>query len=331
MLRDRGLSAAPVRTGLRAMTKPRFRRDRGTAAEQARRDGGTTARIGEGKGTMTTITGPSAVRRTRYNFIVGLPRSGSTMLAALLNQNPDVYASGTSAAQIIFQMLYNQFSGTSELSALLDDDQRREVMHAVVDAVHHKRGQRSIVFDTNRRWLLRVEQLVALYPLCRFVVTVRDPACVVSSLEKARRALTFRQSKLFDPDTTLAQRVTRLMSDDGIVGHSLNLVQDALAGPHAERMIVIDYDCLLAKPADTMRELYAFLREPPFEHDFEEFAFDLPRLDAFLNTPGLHRIRGPLRPPTREMLLPVEIADRLSARAVWRDLPSSEARMLLAA
>ena len=96
-------------------------------------------------------------RRTRYHFIVGLPRSGSTMLAALLNQNPDFHASGTSAAQIIFQMLYNQFSGVSELSALLDDDQRREVMHAVIDAVHHKRGDRGVVFDTNRRWLLRAE------------------------------------------------------------------------------------------------------------------------------------------------------------------------------
>ena len=98
---------------------------------------------------------------------------------------------------------------------VLDDDQRRAVMHGVIDAVHHDRGDAEVVFDTNRRWLLRAEQLVALYPLCRFIITVRDPARVVSSLERARRSLTFRQSKLFDPDTTLAQRVNRLMSDDG--------------------------------------------------------------------------------------------------------------------
>ncbi|MDF0600726.1 sulfotransferase [Psychromarinibacter sp. C21-152] len=269
-------------------------------------------------------------RRTKYHFIVGLPRSGSTMLAALLNQNPDVHASGTSAAQIIFQMLYNQFSGASELSALLDDDQRREVMHAVIDAVHHKRGARRVVFDTNRRWLLRAEQLVALYPLCRFVVTVRDPARVVSSLEKARRSLTFRQSRLFDPDTTLTQRVDRLMSPEGIVGNSLNLVQDALAGPLSERMIVIDYDRLLAAPAETMALLYKFLREPAFEHDFEDFSFELPRLDTYLNTPGLHTIRGPLRPPTREMLLPQEMAEKLSKQATaWTEVPGTQATFLL--
>ncbi len=268
-------------------------------------------------------------RSTKYHFIVGLPRSGSTMLAALLNQNPRFYASGTSAAQIIFQMLYNQFSGVSELSALLDDDQRREVMHAVIDAVHHKRGARGVVFDTNRRWLLRAEQLVALYPFCRFIVTVRDPARVVSSLEKARRGLTFRQSKLFDPDTTLAQRVNRLMSDEGIVGQSLNLVHDALAGPLSERMIVVDYDRLLARPAETMGLLYRFLREPAFEHDFKNFSFELPRLDTFLNTPGLHSIDGPLRPATREMLLPADMAKALSKRAVWTDVKGTEATLLL--
>ena len=274
--------------------------------------------------------GQGRKRATRYNFIVGLPRSGSTMLAALLNQNPRFRASGTSAAQIILQMLYNQFSGDSELSALLDDDQRRAVMHGVIDAVHHDRGDADVVFDTNRRWLLRAEQLVALYPLCRFIITVRDPARVVSSLERARRSLTFRQSKLFDPDTTLAQRVNRLMSDDGIVGQSLNLVQDALMGPLSERMIVIDYDRLLAAPAETMDLLYTFLREPAFAHDFQEFSFDLPRLDTFLNTPGLHSIRGPLRPATTEMLLPEKMAERLSERAVWTDVPGTQAVRLLA-
>ena len=56
---------------------------------------------------------------------------------------------------------------------------------------------------------------------------------------------------------------------------------------------------------------------------------DLPRLDAFLNTPGLHAIKGPLRPATKEMLLPPGIAKKLSDKAVWRKMPDSAATMLL--
>lgn len=268
-------------------------------------------------------------RQTRYHFIVGMPRAGSTLLAALLNQNPRFHASGTSAAQILFSMLYNQFSGIGELSALLDDDQRREVLRAVIDAVHHKRGDHQVVFDTNRKWLQRAEQLVALYPLCRFIVCVRDPARVVSSLEKARRGLTFRQSKLFDPDQTLTQRVARLTSDEGIVGNALHLIRDALLGPLSERMIVVDYDRLLDRPAETMALIYKFLREDPFTHDFDNFAFELPRLDAFLNTPGLHSITGPLRAGSTEVLLPAGMASDLTKRAIWTRPLQTSAVMLL--
>jgi sulfotransferase len=251
------------------------------------------------------------------------------MLAALLNQNPRFHASGTSAAQIIFSQLYNQFSGASEMAALMDDDQRRAVLHAIVDAIHHKRGDKPVVFDTNRKWLQRAEQLAELFPLCRFVVCVRDPAYVVSSLEKARRALTFRQSKMFDPDATLAQRVRRLTADDGIVGSCMAMIGDALTGPMADRMIVVDYDRILNEPAKTMGLIYQFLREPAFDHDFENFSFDLPELDAFLNMPGLHRISGPLRPASHEMLLPDALAAELSETAVWKKITKTGAVMLL--
>ena len=120
------------------------------------------------------------------------------------------------------------------------------------------------------------------------------------------------------------------MSDEGIVGNALNLVRDALNGPLSERMILVDYDRLLAKPAETMALLYKFLREDEFAHDFNDFAFDLPGLDAFLNTPGLHSIRGPLRPATKEMLLPPDMARELSKRAVWTKPTRTSAVMLLA-
>ena len=292
----------------------------------------TTARNDTGTGAMSDSSQQAISRlkrQARYNFIVGMPRSGSTMLAALLNQNPRFFASGTSAAQIIFTSLYHQFSNPSEMAALMDDDQRRAVLHAVVDAIHHKRGDRPVVFDTNRKWLQRTEQLVTLYPLCRFVVCVRDPAKVVSSLEKARRSLTFRQSRMFDADTTLVQRVKQLTAEDGIVGSCLGMVRDALTGPMADRMIVVDYDRLLDRPAETMDLLYQFLREPAFQHDFQTFTFELPKLDTFLNMPGLHSIKGPLRPATHEMLLPGDIAARLSALAVWNDIKTTDAVMLL--
>ncbi len=270
---------------------------------------------------MSDRGGPGA-QPINPHFIVGLPRSGSTLLAALLNQNPRFHASGASAAQIVFQQLYRECSAPTELAALLTDDQRAALLRGVIDAVHHERAAGMVVFDTSRKWLMRIEQLVALFPLCRFIAMVRDPVEVVASLERARQGHAFRQSRLFEADTTLTQRVAHMMGEEGLVGQALSLIEDALLGPHAERMIVIDYHRLVAAPAETLKALYVFLRQPVYTHDFEQFSFDMPTLDAYLNTPGLHRVSGPLQARAPSTPLPRGIVQGIGKRAIWRDIES---------
>ena len=276
---------------------------------------------------------PSLKSGLRYHFIAGLPRSGSTMLAALLNQNPRFYASGTSPAQPMFSMLYANMSGDNELSALLDDGQRAHLLRGLIENTHAPhRGDAKVVFDTNRKWLLRVDQLSALFPLCRFIVCVRDPVRVVNSLEKARRSVTFRQSRMFNPNLTLEQRVERMLSKDGILGTPMAVVRDALQGPHAERMIVLDYDRLIAAPQETLSLLYKCIREPVYQHDFDNFDFSMPKFDAYLNAPGLHSIKGPLRSQQDDtLILPPHVVEKLADRAVWRTMGRTSATMLLSA
>jgi sulfotransferase len=265
---------------------------------------------------------------TRVHFIVGLPRSGSTMLAALLNQNPRVYATGPSAAYHLFSNLYTAMSDDGEAASLLEDAQRASVLKAVIHAVHGpKQDAKPVVFDTNRKWLFRIEQLVELFPLCQFVVSVRNPAQILSSLERSRRSSVLRQSRLFHSHESLEQRLQRLMAPDGMVGSGMLLVKDVLQGPHAERCLVIDYNRLVQQPDATMQALYRFIREPEFNHDFEDFFYEAPDFDAFLNTSGLHTIKGPLRPSVSEILLPPEIVQKYESQQFWRDI-SGPAKML---
>lgn len=268
-------------------------------------------------------------KETRVNFIVGLPRSGSTMLAALLNQNPRIYATGPSAAYHFFSNVYAAMSDESEVPSLMTDAQRRDVLKGVVRSIHaSETGDAKVVFDTNRKWLYRLDQLVALFPLCQFIVCVRNPAKVLSSLEKSRKASVLRRSKLFHTHETLDQRVQRMMGPDGIVGTPMALIKDALQGPHAERCLVLDYDRFLQMPVTTMTDVYRFFRELEFDHDFENFSFEAPEFDAFLNAPGLHSISGPLRPASGEMLLPPEIEGRFREQDFWKRI-TTDATLLI--
>lgn len=265
----------------------------------------------------------------RIHFIVGLPRSGSTMLAALLNQRPQFHATGPSAAYHLFSNLYAAMSDDGEVPSLINDAQRSSVLRGVVRAVHgpQEGGDARVVFDTNRRWLYRLDQLVALFPLCQFIVCVRRPDKVLSSLEGARRGSVLRRSKMFHPNETLEERVARLMARDGMVGSAMMLIRDALQGPHAERCLILDYDRFMETPVTTMNDLYRFIREPEFKHDFENFSFEAPDFDAFLNAPGLHRVTGPLRPSPGAMLLPPEIAERFAKQAFWKTMPTKASRL----
>ena len=80
------------------------------------------------------------------------------------------------------------------------------------------------------------------------------------------------------------------------------------------------YDTLVREPAYAMRMVYEFTGLPPFEHDFENVAFDADEFDARLGTPGLHTVRRRVGPVAdRTTILPPDIWTRYEGASVWRD------------
>ena len=55
------------------------------------------------------------------HFISGLPRSGSTLLAAILRQNPRFHAGMSSPVGHLFTALLRQMSQDNETAVFIDD------------------------------------------------------------------------------------------------------------------------------------------------------------------------------------------------------------------
>ncbi|MDA5558525.1 sulfotransferase [Shimia sp. MMG029] len=267
----------------------------------------------------------------RFHFIAGLPRSGSTLLAALLHQNPNFHAPGTSPASSFLEAVHTQINTTSEASALLDGDQRQALLKGVLSSVHCAAPDSGMVFDSSRRWLSKVDLLVALFPLCQFILCVRDPVEVLQSLERLYQQDPVQHSKLFKAGTTAQERVDRLLAPEGLVGRPLALVRDALLGRHSSRMIVLDHAVLQAAPHYALTRLYDLLRAQPFDHDFDNLDADQPALDHFLNTPGLHRVTGAVRVDRKPPALADSITNPLAGRDFWNHPLQTEASLILSA
>jgi sulfotransferase len=58
---------------------------------------------------------------SRFHFLSGLPRSGSTLLAAILNQNPRFQAGMSGPLAGMFSTLLGEMSGKNEFSVFIDD------------------------------------------------------------------------------------------------------------------------------------------------------------------------------------------------------------------
>ncbi|EQD65369.1 sulfotransferase protein, partial [mine drainage metagenome] len=71
--------------------------------------------------------------KRRFHFISGLPRSGSTLLAALLRQNPRFQAGMSGPVAGLVGSLLGEMSGRNEFSVFIDDAARRRVLKGVIE------------------------------------------------------------------------------------------------------------------------------------------------------------------------------------------------------
>ena len=71
--------------------------------------------------------------KNRIHFISGLPRAGSTLLSALLTQNPRFHAGMSGPVGGFFALLLGQMSGANEFSIFLNDTQKKAILKGVFE------------------------------------------------------------------------------------------------------------------------------------------------------------------------------------------------------
>ena len=255
-----------------------------------------------------------------YHFISGLPRAGSTLLAALLRQNPACPAGITSPVGAMINALLVEMSAGNESALFFDDAQRQAMLRGLFTSYYGALAPNCAVFDTNRGWTARIELLAALFPSSKVICCVRHVPWILDSVERLVRGNRFELSKIFsfDPGGTVYSRADGLMSATGLVGYPLNAMKQAMHGAEASRMMLLPYDLLVNEPASAMAAVYAFTGLPPFVHDFADVRFDTREFDARLGTPGLHDVRPRVGAVERKTILPPALWERWERASIWR-------------
>ena len=258
----------------------------------------------------------------KFHFISGLPRSGTTLLAAILNQNPRFRAGMTSPLADIMGVVIAEASSKNDFSFDVSDEQRVALLRGLVENFYSVQADAGVVFDTSRLWCSRMQLLDVLFPGVKVIACVRQLAWVLDSMERLVRRQPVSVSKVFrfDTNTTVYSRVEALTDPRGMVGFAYQATKDAFYGQHAqEHLMLLTYETLVRDPATALRAVYRFLGEPWFEHDFDNVEYHADEFDARVGMPGLHTVRRKVEAIEQAPILPREIFGRFANEAFWME------------
>jgi sulfotransferase len=153
----------------------------------------------------------------------------------------------------------------------------------------------------------------------------------MDSLERQYQKYPFENTRLFNNPAernTVFSRVDTLGQRDRLVGFAWCALKEAVYGPHANSLLLIDYELLTRSSADVMRLVYQFIDEPFFDHDFDHIQYDAPNFDHNLGVPGLHTVEAKVQPNNRKTILPPDLFDTYADMSFWQNLKGSDANII---
>ena len=255
----------------------------------------------------------------QIHIISGLPRSGSTLLSAILNQNP-LFSAGISSA--LADIIGHAITLTTTSLALRHswtDDNRSVLIKHIIAGVYPSEEPK-VFFDTNRFWTSKLDLLNQILPTSKVICCVRDIPSILNSFESLFRKYPLNQTGIIPPERsmTVYDRCDCLMQNDGVVGLALHCLTEGMYSAHCKNLILVEYESLCKQPKQTMETIYKFLDVEYFEHDFNNVASQYDAYDADLQTPALHTTRPVVSWKPAPFILPPQIIERYSNMEVWR-------------
>ena len=259
--------------------------------------------------------------RRRFHFISGLPRSGSTLLSAILRQNPGLWAGMSGPVSSLVMALQRQMSAENEGSVFVDDAKRRAVLLGLFESYYSDLAPGCTAIDTGRAWCAKMPLLAELFPQAKVIACVRHMPWIVDSFERLTRRNALEPSGLFqfDPGGTVYSRFNALTGSGGAVGGALDSLRQAFWGEQAGSLMLLTYGTLTHEPQRALEAVYDFLGLEPFSHDFENVEYEADAFDRKLGAPGLHRVARRVRPNERLTVLPPDLFARLEGDSFWTD------------
>jgi len=199
-------------------------------------------------------------------FLVAQPRSGNTLFASIMNQNPEIAVTPNSITLEIMKDVF-LLKQTDVFLNYPDHKSLDNVLDSVYDTYYKDWPQR-IIIDRGPVMTPGNFQLMQKHFKCPFkcIVLLRDLMDVLAS---------YMQWYTENPDAfpnrynlnTDEEKLAMIMNKDGAVAKDLDAIKNAYNYPDICHFV--KYDDMVENPEQEFRKIYKFIGEPYYNHKFE--------------------------------------------------------------
>ena len=226
------------------------------------------------------------------HFLSGLPRTGTTLLSCILNQNPLVYATSTSGLLDFLSGVDFVYNEIQKRSTDRNEKQVENIFRAIVSS-YYSHIDCPVVIDKWRGWMNNIPQIndiISADP--KIICTYRPIEEIVVSfltlLEKDPNNFVDYELKKLGKEINNKNRSLYLWNE-GVVGESYSFFETSL---RYDCCLYLSYKNLIEEPKETLEKIYKYLHVDNYDHDFANINSSVTDDDQYWGIKNLHSIRN---------------------------------------
>ena len=200
-------------------------------------------------------------------FLIAMPRSGNTLFASIMNQNPKIVCTANSITLEIMKDLF-LLKETDVFQNYPDHRSLDNVLDVVYD-IYYKDWPQRIIIDrgpvtTPGNFALMKKHFKRPF---KCIVLLRDLMDVLASYMKwyTKNPDAFPNKYNCKNDD---EKLSMIMNKDGAVAKDLQAIKNSYNYP--EMCLYIKYNDLVSQPEQEIKKIYDFIGEPYFNHNFKD-------------------------------------------------------------
>jgi sulfotransferase len=240
--------------------------------------------------------------KKQFVCLSGLPRSGSTLLSAILSQNPKIHAEGNSpVCQIMWDIYISCTTSASE--QIYANNKSKSIFDILsnIPNLYYKDipDTEDIIIDKSRSWTLDAN--------VKILKTFIDPNIKIIVLERPMNEILKSFIKLYQKNNQdfNVSNILKPMSEP--LMRSFSGLQWAKNNNKENNFLFIKYSELVLNPKKQLDLIYNFLNLDYFEHQFNNIQVKYQENDNIYKLQGMHTIRNTIEIIENEIDLDKEI------------------------